>query len=68
MPSRPIEEDSRISFPNCLVLGSHRGHAGNSTSMFSGSRDGEAKSEVTWRSRCSAGACTAGKGSGNESG
>ena len=34
------------SFSNGLVLGSHGGDAGNSTSMSSGSGDGEAKSEV----------------------
>ena len=33
-------------FPNGLVLGSHGGDAGNSTSMPSGSGDGEAKLEV----------------------
>ena len=41
-----MEEDLRESFPNGLVLGSYGGDAGNSTSMSSGSGDGEAKSEV----------------------
>ena len=42
----PIGEDSLESFPNGLVLGSHGGDAGNSTSMSSGSGDGELKPEV----------------------
>ena len=53
------------SFPNGLMLGSHGGDAGNSTSMSSGSGDGEAKSEMEesllrWRLHCAEGFCLTG--------